>query len=139
MQIYADLANMQMAETKVIESQLSYALNGILFAAHNALGRYSSESQYADAVEQELRRAAIRYERERVLPPAFDGERPGRNRVDFLIEERIVIELKAKPVLEREDYAQVLRYLRALNCKLGLLVNFRMRTLTPKRVLNSLA
>jgi len=128
-----------MAETKLIDSQLSYVLNGVFFTVHNALGRYCSEQQYADAVEHELQCAALTYEREKVLPLAFDGERPGRNRVDFLIENRIVVELKAKPVLEREDYTQVLRYLRSLNCKLGILVNFRMRTLIPKRVLNSIA
>ncbi|MBP9686504.1 MAG: GxxExxY protein [Candidatus Doudnabacteria bacterium] len=53
----------------------------------------------------------------------------------FLVEDVIVLELKAKPFLLREDYVQVQRYLHIANVRLGILVNFRPRYLQPKRIL----
>ena len=57
--------------------------------------------------------------------------------VDFLIENKVVLELKAKRMLTREDYYQVRRYLGALDFKLGLLINFRDKYVRPRRILNS--
>jgi len=123
---------------KLIYPDLSYKINGILFAVHNELGRFSNEKQYADAIENFLKRLHIAYEREKVLPPSFENEQK-RNKVDFLIENKIILEIKAKNILTREDYYQVKRYLVALNKKLGIIVNFRKRYIEPKRILNSLA
>lgn len=125
------------ADTRIIERERSYLLNGLLFRVHNELGRFCVELQYADALEQLLGQNAIRYEREKILPISFEGERPGRNRVDFLVDDRIVVELKAKTLLERQDFTQVLRYLEAMRCRLGILVNFREKALKPRRVLNA--
>ena len=86
-----------------------------------------------------MRKFKIKYKLEIVLPPSFNGELKGRNRIDFLIENKIILEIKSKRLLTREDYYQVKRYLLALNKKLGLLVNFRQKYIHPKRVLNSLA
>jgi GxxExxY protein len=131
---YTDVTDMP--PSKLLYESLTYKLNGIFFDVHNELGRRGNEQQYADAVEERLKEQGIAYVREHVLPPAFVGERPGRNRVDFLIEGVVVVELKAKTSLSREDYAQMLRYLAALNCKLGMIVNFHQRHLVPKRVIN---
>jgi len=122
---------------KLIFPELSYEIGGILFKAHNELGRFLNEKQYADAVEKFFKEEKIKYEREKELPISFDGEYKGRNKVDFIIENKIILELKSKRVLPREDYYQVRRYLEAANLKLGLLVNFRDKYLKPKRVLNS--
>lgn len=116
---------------------LSYKISGILFATHNKLGRFRNEQQYADAVEQLLKQADITYEREKILPISFEGERSGRNRVDFLIENKIILEIKAKRLFEKADYYQVKRYLAAMEKKLALVVNFRDKFLKPKRILNS--
>lgn len=59
------------------------------------------------------------------------------NKVDFLIDGKVIVELKAKRCITRDDYYQVQRYLRGADLRLGLLVNFRDRYLKPKRVLNS--
>ena len=128
-----------MLDSSLIYGDLTYQLNAVFFTVHNELGRYCSEKQYADRIAQELRNRNIPFQREYVLPPLFEGEQPGRHRVDFLIADVVVVECKVKRMLERSDYDQVLRYLGVLNCKLGMLVNFRQRTLTPRRVLNSSA
>lgn len=121
---------------KIIHAELSYTITGILFQTHNELGRYCNEKQYGDRVEQLLRNSSIQYEREKVLPPSFEGEQSGRNKVDFLIENKVVLELKSKRLITKEDYYQTKRYLAALGKDLGILVNFRQQYLTPKRVLN---
>lgn len=125
--------------SQLIYSELSYKLTGILFSVHNTLSRFCNEKQYADAIEGHLKELGIKYEREKILPSSFKNELPGRNKIDFLIADKIILEVKAKRMLTREDYYQIKRYLIALNKKLGILVNFRKRYLEPKRVLNALA
>lgn len=114
-------------------------MSGIFFAVHNELGRFRSEKQYADAIERYLQLHKIEYEREKTAPQSFDGEASGRNKMDFIVADKIVLEIKNKRMLERPDYYQTRRYLAAVGKKLALLVNFRDKFLKPKRVLNSLA
>jgi len=120
-------------ENKIIEKELSYKMVGIFFSVQKNLGRFCREKQYADAIENELKKAQISYKRE--YPIILEGKKS--NFVDFLIENRILVDLKAKPFIEKEDYYQMKRYLETTNLKLGLIVNFRQRYLRPKRVLNS--
>jgi len=124
--------------TKLIYPELSYKINGILFAVHNKIGRFSNENQYADAVENYLKKRGVIYEREKILLPSFENESKGRNKIDFLVKNKIVLEIKAKKILTRENYYQVKRYLVALDKKLGIIVNFRKKYIEPKRILNSL-
>lgn len=123
----------------LIYPELSYKIGGILFSAHNQLGQFCNEKQYCDFIEKYFKEAGLKYEREKVLPPSFENESEGRNKVDFLVEDKIILEAKAKRLITNEDYYQVKRYLVALNKKLGILVNFRKKYITPKRILNSLA
>ena len=125
--------------SKVIYPDLSYKLTGILFSVHNELGRFCNEKQYADCVEGYFKKLNnVEYEREKILNPAFEEELPGRNKIDFIIENKIILEIKAKRILGREEYYQVKRYLNSTSKKLGIVANFRDRYLRPKRILNSL-
>ena len=123
--------------SKIVYPELSYKINGILFDIRKDQGRFCNEKQYCDAIEHYLKKYKIAYEREKVLPPFFDGEKIGRNKVDFLINGKIIIEVKAKRTINKDDYYQLRRYLNSLGIKLGILVNFRQRQVVPKRVLNS--
>jgi hypothetical protein len=96
--------------------ELSYAIVGCLYKAHNALGRYKNEKQYGDFLEQIFSDEKIAYMRE--------------------IEDTIILELKVKPLITREDYFQVQRYLVASNKRLGILVNFRYASIKPRRILH---
>jgi GxxExxY protein len=118
---------------KIIEKELSYKLNGIFFKIHNILGRFAKEKQYADALENELKKANIKYRRE-VFLDVFGKK---SNIPDFIIEDKILVEIKRKPINTKEDYQQVKRYLESTNIKLGILVNFGLEYLKPKRILNS--
>jgi GxxExxY protein len=120
----------------VIYPELSYKITGILFDVHNSLGRYCREKQYGDLIESLLRESEIKYEREKPLPlPQIKNT--STNKADFLIEDKVVIELKAKSFITRDDYAQMNRYLEASGYQLGLIVNFRSKYLKPVRVIRS--
>lgn len=119
-------------KTKIIEKELSYQLNGIFFKIQHELGRYARERQYADAFEQKLTDATLQFRRERPIETA--GRKS--NFADFIVADKILVELKAKPFIKKEDYYQTIRYLKAANLELGLIVNFRQEYLKPKRILN---
>lgn len=124
-------------DKNIVYPELSYKISGILFGVRKNLGRYKNEKQYCDAIEEELKKNGINYEREKILPESFEGEQERRNKVDFLIENKVILELKAKPFITKEDYYQVRRYLDCLGKKLGILANMRRYYVKPKRILNS--
>ena len=121
---------------KLIHKDLSYKIRGILFNIHNELGRFCNEKQYGDALEYFFQKENIVYEREKVLDVSFDGEKKGRNRVDFIVNRKVIIELKCLPCLGRDEYHQCQRYLKSTNLDLVLLINFRPRYLLVRRILN---
>lgn len=112
----------------VLHPELSYDINGALFAVHNELGPYAREKQYGDCFENKLKARGLEYRRELRV-----GE--SCNIIDFLVAGKIAIEFKAKRALTSEDYRQIQNYLQASNVELGLLVNFRHTSLKPIRVL----
>lgn len=118
--------------------ELSYTLYGLFFETHNELGRYCNEQQYADYLETLFQKKHLRYMRESPLIKSFEGEQPRRNIPDFIFENTIVVDLKAKRLITREDYFQMKRYLASSQKKLGIIVNFHQKILTPKRILNSI-
>ena len=120
----------------LIHGNLSYILNGIFFKVQNELGRFSTERQYADAVEELLKETDILYEREKEIPIKFGEKELKGNRVDFWIASKLLVDAKAKKYITREDYLQMRRYLKAVNFKLGLIVNFRGKSVMIKRVIN---
>ena len=124
---------------KLIYPELSYKINGILFAVHDELGQFRNENQYCDLIENYFKKFKIKYEREKILPLSFENELKGRNKIDFFIEDKVILEAKAKRFLTKEDYYQVKRYLVSLDKKLAIMVNSRRKYITPKRVLNSCA
>lgn len=134
----ANIQNKQRNFTRIIYPELSYTLNGILYEVCHELGPYCNEKQYCDLIESKLKKFGLAFEREKTLPPSFETEAK-RNKVDFLIKEKIILEIKAKRFLTREDYYQIRRYLKTLDKKLGIIVNFRQRYIQPKRILNSSA
>lgn len=107
----------------------TYKLRAVLFACHNELGRFAKEKQYQDKAEERFKDKKIPYLREPRIGDLQDIP-------DFIIHDLIIVEFKAKPFLQKEDFEQVQRYLHQTNLKLGVLVNFRAKFLKPQRILN---
>ncbi|MFA5128147.1 MAG: GxxExxY protein [Patescibacteria group bacterium] len=115
-------------EGKIIYPELSYKINGICYAVHNELGRFCREKQYGDLLEMKFKENNIAFKREA-------RQTEYGNIMDFVVDEKIVLELKAKPFIIKNDYYQLQKYLQLNNYKLGMLINFRSRFLKPMRII----
>ncbi len=103
---------------------LARAIIGGAIEVHRVLGPGYSESVYEEAFAHELARSGISFERQKPFRVNYRGCTVGEGRVDFLVAGKLVVELKAVERLLPVHKAQVISYLRATSCCLGLLINF---------------
>ena len=103
---------------------------------HRELGSGFQEYIYQRALEIELKKALIKFIREFEMPIYYQGEKIGMRIVDFFIDEKIMVELKAVTDLEDVHLAQALNYLEASGHEVGLLINFGAKSLQFKRLHN---
>lgn len=120
--------NKKILSDKVIYPELSYTITGILFDIHNELGQYAREKQYGDLLEKHLVEISMPYKRE------FTIGNSG-NIIDFVIDNKIILELKATRTIINEHFRQIQNYLQQSNFRLGILVNFRQKYLKPARII----
>ncbi len=107
-------------------------------AVHKKLGPGFLESVYSEALEIELQKAEIPYEKEKKLPVYYDDKLLKKFfRADFFCYSSIILELKATKFLIEADYRQTLNNIKATNFKLGILINFGEPSLTYRRIINS--
>ena len=125
----------QKVSKKVLFPDLSYEIVGCLFDAHNKLGQFAREKQYGDYLENLFRENNIVFERKKQI--SFENIERFTNQVDFDINNQIILEIKAKIAITKEDYNQINRYLEVGDRELGILVNFRAKYLKPIRVIRS--
>lgn len=103
---------------------------------HNVLGNGFQEVIYQRALWKELAETSLIIEREKELEIFYKDLKIGKRRVDFLVEGRIIVEIKAITYLDNVHLAQALNYLEAFGLQVGLLINFGGRSLQFKRLLN---
>ena len=119
-------------------NELSKQVIGCGIRVHKALGPGFVEKVYAKALAHELGKQGIDFAREQVVRVAYDGLLVGEHRLDFLVDDEIVLEVKAVYGINPFHLAQTLSYLKATNKRLGLIVNFARARLEVKRVANGL-
>lgn len=122
---------------ELVYPELSYKIVGVLFEVHSKLGGEYQEKHYQKAIETILRKEGLPFQKEIKVDLSLEGERIGTYFLDFLIENKIILELKAKPQFTPEDFRQVLVYLKTAKLKLAILANFRGKKMVYKRILNS--
>jgi len=102
---------------------------------HNNLGNGFQEVVYQRALSIEMKLQNILHEREKEMPLSYKGHNIGTRRVDFFVDKKIMVELKAIKILEDVHLAQAINYLEAYNMEIGLLINFGSVKLQIKRVM----
>ena len=117
-------------------SDITGKIIGCAMKVHNTLGNGFQEVIYQRCLAIEMGKQGISYEREMEMPILYEGNEVGTRRVDFLIENKIMVELKALTKIEKIHIAQGLNYLEAYNLEIGLLLNFGSTKLEFKRLIN---
>ena len=114
----------------------TYKIIGICMAVHSELGKGFNEIVYGDALEIELIDNSINYSREKTFDINYKGNLlPHKYKADFIINDKIVVEIKAISCLTSAHVKQTLNYLAVSKLKLGLLINFGEDSLKYKRVI----
>lgn len=116
-------------------SELTSKIIGCAMEVHNQLGNGFQEVIYQRALSIELQLQSTGHEREKEMPLQYKGHDIGSRRVDFFIEDKILLEIKAIKELEDVHLAQAINYLEAWDMEIGLLINFGNTRLQFKRVM----
>jgi len=116
--------------------ELSYELVGALFDVSNALGGQHQEKYYQKAVSVELSHKGIKFKQQVRVPLSYRNERIGSYYADFIIDGKILLEIKKNKAFTPKNIEQVLGYLKAYDLKLGILANFTDNGLRFKRIVN---
>jgi len=125
-----------MKKTKVkdfLYEDLSYKIRGCAFKVYNTLGFGHKENVYQKALALEFKETGINFEKEKVLPVLYGGKKVGNYKPDFIIENKIIIEIKAVPIMPKDYETQLTYYLKGTNYKLGFLINFGSKKLDIRR------
>lgn len=117
-------------------SELTSKIIGCAMTVHNILGSGFQEVIYQRALEIEMSLAGLYFKREFDMPIMYREVQIGTRRVDFFVEEKVSVEIKAVSHMDDTNLAQALNYLEVYNLEVGLLINFGERSLKFKRLLN---
>lgn len=115
---------------------LTYRIIGAAMEVYNTLGKGFSETVYQDCLCIEFEQKKIFFEKEKKFEVFYKGVRiPHYYFADFVVEGKVNLEIKANPLLLEEHTKQVLNYLAASKCKVGLIINFGENSLKYKRII----
>lgn len=117
--------------------EITYKINGCAMKVHNSLGNGFQEVIYQRCLAIELERAGLSFGREIAQTIFYDGIEVGTRRADFVVEGKVIVELKALINLEDVHLAQAKNYVVAYDFSIGLLINFGANSLQFKKVFNS--
>lgn len=116
--------------------EMTYKINGCAMKVHNTLGNGFQEVIYQRCLALELRKTGFDFGREIEQMIYYEGTHAGTRRADFVVENKIIVELKAVINLENVHLAQAKNYVVAYNFPIGLLINFGATSLQFKKVYN---
>jgi GxxExxY protein len=116
---------------------LSNEMIGYAIKVHKSLGPGFAEKVYAEAIAHELKKNSIEFEKEKHIKIKYDDVLVGEHRLDFLVKNALILEIKAVFEINNFHMAQTLSYLKATNKSLGLILNFARTRLQIRRVVHN--
>ena len=116
---------------------MTHKIIGAAMEVHRHFGNGFQEVIYQRALAIEMNLQNIKFEREFEIPLSYKGYDVGKRRVDFFVEDKIMVEIKAVIDLEDVHLAQAMNYVEAYHLEIGLLINFGAKSLQFKRVHNN--
>lgn len=120
----------------LIYPELSYKIVGCAFEVFNSLGPGQREIYYQKALTIAFKEAKLKFNEQIYYPLTFKNKVIGRNYLDYLVEEKIIVEIKASGHFSKAHFEQVLNYLTISKLKLAILINFGPNEVSYKRVVN---
>jgi GxxExxY protein len=123
------------------ENQISEKIIGCAIEVHKTLGPGLLESAYLECLYYELQKAGLKVEKQKPLPLIYkEIKLDAGYRLDLIVEDKVIVELKSIEEFHEIHIAQVITYLKLSGCKLGLLLNFNVLRLVDgiKRLVNKL-
>ena len=127
-----------MNEKDYKHSDITRKIIGAAMKVHSTLGNGFQEVIYQRALAIEIAKQGLSFQRELEMQIYYDGQEIGTRRVDFLVEGKVMVELKALTALEDVHLAQAINYLEAYKLEVGLLLNFGAKSLEYRRLIKSL-
>jgi len=121
---------------ELIHKELSYKIIGIIFSVYNKLGYGYQEKYYQRAIDLELTKEKLDHIREKEIKLYYQSQIIGKYFLDFIIENKIVLELKVSNFFHQQDIKQVLGYLKSSKLKLGILAIITGNGIKYKRIIN---
>ncbi len=120
----------------LIYPKLSYKIIGIVFDVYNELGPGHKEKYYQQAINIAFRNNNLKCKKEIYIPVEYKNLKVGKYFLDFLVEDKIILELKRGDYFPSGNIKQINSYLKATGLKLGILINFTNRGIKFKRIVN---
>ena len=118
--------------------RFTYRIIGCAMKVHNTLGNGFQEVIYQRCLAIELGKAGLEFEREKEQTIYYENIAVGTRRADFVVENKVIVELKALTNLEDVHLSQAKNYLEAYNFPIGLLVHFGSKSLETRAIINSI-
>ena len=119
------------------EKELTHKIIGAAMEVHKHMGNGFQEVVYQRALAIEMNMQELEFSREHEMPLQYKGYNVGTRRVDFFVDNKIMVEIKAIVNLEDVHLAQAMNYVEAYDLDIGLLINFGAKSLQFKRVHNN--
>lgn len=130
-----EYSNNNLKRSDILYPELSYSILGSSFEVYNELGWGHKEIVYQRALETVFKKRNISFEREKYVPLSFQGNSVGKTFLDFIVEGKVIVELKVMPQMGYTHINQVVGYLAGTNLKLAILLYFLKNGVRYRRVL----
>jgi GxxExxY protein len=125
-----------LAESDLLYTEMTHAIIGAAMETHKILGAGFLESVYEESLAYEFELNEIKFQRQEPIDVVYKNKVVKQFICDFIVENKILVEIKAVKKMSEIEYAQIINYLKATGIKVGLLINFGSASLEYKRFMN---